>query len=61
MSPTALGKPFDPPRRTERTVPADPLANALGWASSGLGVPQTTAPARSPARSACTTAARAAR
>jgi hypothetical protein len=44
MSPTAIGKPIDPPRRTERTAPADPLARALGWASSGLGVPQMTAP-----------------
>lgn len=41
-----LGRPVDPPHATERTSPEDPLARSLGWASSGLGVPQTTAPGR---------------
>jgi uncharacterized membrane protein len=40
-----VGKPFDPPRPTERRkLPEDRLARALGWFSFGLGVPQVTAP-----------------
>ena len=39
-----LGKPFDPPRPTERrSVPEDGLARAMGWFSIGLGVPQVAA------------------
>jgi uncharacterized membrane protein len=39
-----LGKPFDPPRPSERrSVPEDGLARAMGWFSLGLGVPQVAA------------------
>jgi uncharacterized membrane protein len=40
-----IGKPLDPPRRTERrTIPEDGLARSLGWFSAALGVPQIVAP-----------------
>jgi uncharacterized membrane protein len=40
-----LGKPFDPPRASERRkLPEDRLAEFLGWFSLGLGVPQLLAP-----------------
>jgi uncharacterized membrane protein len=40
------GKPFDPPRGTERESPRDPLARFLGWASAALGIPMLASPRR---------------